>query len=494
MNTKRLQLIWILAVVCLLASAGWGGLWWYASQQTIPKQVHVVLRKPTETNRQNLRSDADIPIGSLRIEEAKQLLTLRKQQLEQLAVTIKGGTGEGKKKTWTLEQLGIEVDTKDALAALDRLNSGSLWKRAKYRWRFQQQLAIGVSLDKEVFVGKIRSIWGWMDAGEPVNATRKITKDDKVVYTPHKDAYRLDTDKMYAHATAAIGKAIGSNWGKNGKKLSPMTWPIELRVIHPSITLQRLKDEGVERLISSFTTTFRTSGAGRAYNVTMTAKTLSGMELAPGELFDYSKVIALTNKKYGYRQAPVILNGEFVPGVGGGICQVSSTLYNAVLFAGLDMVERRNHSLPVAYLPMGRDATYADDAINFKFKNTTGKHLVIVTEVENRRVTVKIFGTLPRTVQYKLDSKTVATVVPPVKEVPSASMMPGERRKLASGKPGYIVETYRTKLENGVKVSRTRISRDTYRAQPVVYAVAPEQSHPDNGKDEAPLLEDGVAQ
>ncbi|SFT25727.1 VanW family protein [Paenibacillus sp. BC26] len=492
MNTKRLQLIWILAGACLLlASAGWGGLWMYASQQTIPKQVHVVFKKPTEANEQLLQSDAVIPIGTLRIEDAKQLLAKGKQTLKQLAITIKGGTGEGKKKTWTLEQLGIEVDTKEAEAAIDRLSSGNLWTRTKYRWGFQQELAIGVSFDKEVFAGKIRSAWGWMDAGEPVNATRKITSGDKVVYTPHKDAYRLDTDKMYAHAAAAIAKAVGNNWGK---KLSPMTWPVELRVIHPSITLQRLKAEGVERLISSFTTEFRTSGAGRAFNVTMTAKTLSGMELAPGEIFDYSRIIALTSKKYGYRQAPVILNGEFVPGVGGGICQVSSTLYNAVLFAGLDMVERRNHSLPVAYLPMGRDATYADDAINFKFKNTTGKHLVIVTEVKNRQVTVKIFGTLPKNVQYKIESKTVATVVPPVKEVPSASILPGERRKLASGKPGYIVETFRTKLENGVQVSRKRISRDTYRAQPVVYAVAPEQSHPDNGKDEAPLLEDGVAQ
>src|SRR5690606_20121148 len=117
--------------------------------------------------------------------------------------------------------------------------------------------------------------------------------------------------------------------------------------------------------------------------------------------------IARAEELYEYREAPVILNGKLVPGIGCGICQVSSTLYNAVLRSGLEIVERRNHSLPVAYLPIGQDATYAGGAINFRFKNTTGKHLIIRTEVKDRELIVKLFGTMPDNVRYDVESVTL---------------------------------------------------------------------------------------
>ena len=101
--------------------------------------------------------------------------------------------------------------------------------------------------------------------------------------------------------------------------------------------------------------------------------------MAPGETFDYSKIIAQTEAKFGYKEAPVILNGNLVPGIGGGICQVSTTLYNAVLRSGLEIVERRNHSLPVSYVTLGQDATFANGYINFKFRNNTDAYLWIRT-------------------------------------------------------------------------------------------------------------------
>ena len=365
-------------------------------------------------------------------------------------------------------------------------------ERAKARWHFPAQLVIGVSWDQAKFKKQMQGEWGYLNAGEPKNANRTITDDDKVVYTPHKDARRLDTDAMYKQAVKAIEQTLGQDWSA---ALKPISMPVALKVIHPGITLDRLKAEGVDRMIASFSTTYRTSGAGRAYNVGVTARTLNDWVLAPGEVFDYSKVVAATNQRYGYRAAPVILNGEFVQGVGGGICQVSSTLYNAVLRAGLELVERRNHSLPVSYLPLGQDATFAEGAINFRFKNTTGKTIVIRTEAADRQVTVKLFGTLPQNVKYAISSKTIRTIPPTVKEVARASLHPGSRLLLSSGKSGYVVETYRSKLVNGKVVSTDRISRDTYKAQPSVYAIAPEQSSPGGQLDhQKPLLEDGVSE
>ncbi|WP_164545401.1 VanW family protein [Paenibacillus albus] len=504
MKRSQLYLIWGAIGVCLLVlSAGAGLVWNYASLKTVPKQVSIALTKNgagLSKQQTLLKSDAVLAAGGMKETDALQLLASRKQALEQLAVTINGSGAvkDGKKRTWTLAELGISVSIADAQRAIEGLHQGSVVDRARYRWHFSKQLEIKVVFDRAKFAQQVLSQWGYINTGEPVNAKRTITARDEVINWPHKDVNRLDTDKMFAQAVTSIETALRDNWSAGGgaASMKPMTWPLKLKVVHPNVTLDRLKEEGVDRLLVSFTTEFATSGAGRAYNVTMTARTLNDWDLAPGEVFDYSTVIKQTNKQYGYRQAPVILNGEFVPGIGGGICQVSSTLYNAALLVGLDMVERRNHSLPVSYLPLGRDATFADDAINFRFKNTTGKHLLIRTSVEGRKLTVKLFGTLPKGVSYSLESATIGTVVPPMKEIAKVGLSRGDRQLLVEGKSGYVVETYRIKKIGGKQVSRARISRDVYKAQPAIYAVSPEQSrlHGGGADKEKPLLEDGVGQ
>lgn len=512
MKLSRLHLIWtVIAAFLLLLSVSAGLVWTYASQKSLPKQVSIVLVKAgsgagtgkgagLSKQQTLLKSDAALPIGGMRDEEALQLLASQKQALEKLSVTMDGSQlKNGGKRNWTLAELGLSVDITDAKQGVEALRKGSVWERARYRWKLPKELEIRVVMDRKQFVNRVLSQWGYLNTGDPVNAKRTINSRDEVVYWPHKDAYRLDTDNMFAAAVTGVQKALSDNWnaGGGGKtELRPLTWPLMLKAVHPAVTLDRLKAEGVDRMIVAFSTEFATSGPGRAYNVTMTARTLNDWDLAPGEVFDYSTVIKETNKQYGYRQAPVILNGEFVPGIGGGICQVSSTLYNAALLVGLDMVERRNHSLPVAYLPLGRDATFADEAINFRFKNTTGKHLLIRTVVEGRKLTVKLFGTLPKGVSYSLESRTIGTVVPPTKEIARAGLSRSERLLVAEGKPGYVVETYRIKKVGGKQASLTLISRDVYKAQPVIYAVSPEQArlHGSGLGKEKPLLEDGVGQ
>ncbi|MBM7566442.1 VanW family protein [Paenibacillus sacheonensis] len=495
MKTKGIHIVWTLTVLCLLLfSSGWGGVWIYASQQSVPRalELRIDAARADKTKTILPEGGTAIDLGGLDIPEAKQKLADRKTALEQLRLTAAGGPSNNLRNSWALADLGFTVNIKPAIAALETLENGSLMARADARWHFPDRLSLSISWDRTVFLKKMRNAWGYLEAGEPVDAKRTIRDDDSIVYTPHKDAFRLDPDTMFSRAAQALGQVLGQDWSGS---LKPIAIPIELKVVHPAITLDRLKAEGVTRMISSFTTNFRTSGSGRAYNVEMTARSLNDWELAPGEVFDYSKVVAATNEHYGYRAAPVILNGAFVDGVGGGICQVSSTLYNAVLRAGLELVERRNHSLPVAYLPMGQDATFAEGAINFRFKNTTGKTLIVRTVVNNRQLTVKLFGTMPKNVSYKITSKTLSTIAPTIKEVARASLEPGSRLLLTPGKSGYVVETFRSKLVDGKVVASSRISRDTYKAQPAVYAVAPEQSSPGSKEDdEKPLLEDGVAE
>ncbi len=182
------------------------------------------------------------------------------------------------------------------------------------------------------------------------------------------------------------------------------------------------------------------------------------------------------------------------PGIGGGICQVSTTLYNAVLRAGLEIVERRNHSVPINYAPLGQDATFASGYINFRFKNTTGHHLLIRTSSENGVLTVKLFGTMDKNVSYDIRSTTVKTIPPSAKYVRNPSLPKGTVTLLQQGKTGYVVETYRYKKAGGKVVDKELISRDTYKAQPALYGSNSGETPPaKSGKSGGPqMIEDGV--
>jgi vancomycin resistance protein YoaR len=176
---------------------------------------------------------------------------------------------------------------------------------------------------------------------------------------------------------------------------------------------------------------------------------------------------------------------------------VSSTLYQTALRAGLEIVERRNHSLPVGYLPLGHDATYATDAIDFKFRNSTGKSLLIRTEVRERKVTIKLFGTMPENERYEIESTTLDTIQPGTQQMVNRELPVGKSVVVQQGKPGYVVETFRVLKRDGVEVSRERVSKDTYRAQPTIIEVGPSSlgATPSPAPTPAPgesIIEDGV--
>ncbi|MFB9329858.1 VanW family protein [Paenibacillus aurantiacus] len=491
---KKWHVIGIAFFAVLLAiSIVWGGLWLYAKRDVVPDGT----RAGPQTSDGVLRvTDKDmLTLGGLTVDQAKERLRRQAAALTGMTVALQTNGSSQVKRTWTMAELGLSVDTTGAEQALTRLREGGVWTRAAYRHRFPDELTVKVTWNTKQLERKIRGVWGFLEAHEPVNATRTIRADDTVAYTPHHDAYRLDMRTLTATIRARVEQAFEAT-AQGGTIAKSGVVPMPLTVVHPNVTLEKLKVEGIERMIASFATDFSTSGEGRAHNVKSTAKSLQDWDLAPGEMFDYLTVIQATRESYGFKEAPVILNGELVPGIGGGICQVSSTLYNAALLAGFHMTERRNHSLPVSYLPMGRDATFAEGAIGFRFKNTTGKHLLIRTETAGGKLTVKLFGTMPNNVVYKLESKTVEEIEPGIKEVPSATVQPGSRLLMSPGKTGYIVETYRTKLVNGKAVAIERISRDKYKAQPAIYAIAPENAQPHGmqelGKSRKEVVEDGV--
>lgn len=470
MKKRYIGLAGVALLLLIAAAVCWSWAQRYAYSTAIPDNVIL----------------SDWAIGGMEQDEFEQQLKERIEALEQTPVTFTFPGTEVNSVSTTLAKLGVHYQADQLIAALKKLQEGGLWERIEARRQFKANWALQFSWDNQVWKQRFHSQWEIQTFGKPVNATRTITKDDKVVYTPDQAVFRLDRMQM----EQVIRVAIPSEWHKGD------TLTIEVPLIKQDapVTVKSLKAEGIDRKIIEISTFLKPGDAGRIHNVVSAAKTINDMVLKPGDIFDYEKVIAETEKAYGFQEAPVIFNGKLVPGIGGGICQVSSTLYNAVLRTGLEIVERRNHSLPVAYLPIGLDATFSEGYINFRFKNTTGKNLLIRTSSENNQLTIKLFGTLEDNVTYKMETKTVQVIQPTVKYVKNSSLPVGSQETIQKGKQGYKVESYRIKLVDGKEVSREKMYVDTYKAQPTLIAVnnGAAASGSDKPSNPEPILEDGV--
>ena len=158
----------------------------------------------------------------------------------------------------------------------------------------------------------------------------------------------------------------------------------------PEITSADL--QSVDTVISSYSTRFNRFNFNRSENIRIGAEKLSQTLLRPGQLFSFNETVGQRVAAAGYREAPAIIDGETVPDIGGGICQVSSTLYNAMLLAGLEATERAVHFYPSTYVPIGFDATVADNLLDFKFKNSFSRNIYIMASAGGGYLTVYLLG------------------------------------------------------------------------------------------------------
>ncbi|MFD2331526.1 VanW family protein [Cohnella sp. GCM10020058] len=384
--------------------------------------------------------------------------------------------------TW--RELGLDLNAEEAIRLISRYRDAGWLNRRSAERAVAKRFVIEAVWDEELFAEKAEALWGRLAEKPPVDAVRSIDERDRVVYSPETPGETLDIASLLLefkkHAPAALIEAAQSKSGLMQIKLR-----VPVVSVKPETTTASLQVQGIARKIAEFTTSFTASGEGRIHNVKATADALDGTMLMPGETFDYGAVVAEARRVYGYREAPVILKGKLVPGIGGGICQVSSTLYNAVLRASnIEIVERRNHSLAVNYLPQGMDATFAEGSINFRFRNDTGKRLLIKASVRGKRLTVKLFGTMADNVRYELETVHVKDLPPLTVYMKDADIPVGMSRLLQTGKSGAVVDTYRLKYVDGQLAARRKLNRSAYRAQDAIVAVHP--ADPRAGHSERP--------
>ncbi|TXK80929.1 VanW family protein [Paenibacillus sp. N3.4] len=464
-----------LTLITSLSGIGGGTLYLYGTGQTLPSKIQV----------------AGWKVGGMSYMQFQQQLDQKLQRYASIKVQLSSPDTEVAAKDMTLEQLGLVIQREQLDDTLKHLFHASIEDRIAARWSLRKaKIPLSVSIDASKLNAAVKQGWKEIYDRQPVAARRIVKPDDSIQYEPERSVVRLDTITLLKELEAQLPSIATISDEQTTLKVS-----LPLYKEQPAITVDALTNQGIERKISEFTTSFPLSGAGRIHNIRSTATSIQDMLLAPGETFDYSKIIEQTETKFGYQEAPVILNGKLVPGIGGGICQVSTTLYNAVLRSGLAIVERRNHSLPVSYVPLGQDATFAGGYINFKFRNTTDAYLLIRTLTTDRDVTVKLFGRMPSSTTYDVESKIIETIQPTIKYLHNPSISRGSIKPISTGKEGYVVETYRYKKENGSVVSKELISKDRYSPVPALVASNRSDIKPDEGsqgENGKPILEDGV--
>lgn len=221
----------------------------------------------------------------------------------------------------------------------------------------------------------------------------------------------------------------------------------------------------VQDLLGSFTTSFSTSSSNRCKNVSSGAEHINGTVLYPGEQFSAYEVVAPFTEENGYAMAGSYLNGEVVDSMGGGICQVSTTLYNAVLRAELDVTERSPHSMTVHYVELSEDAAIAGTYKDFKFINSTEYPIYIEGyTTADKKVTFNIYGKETRD-----SNRTISFESVKVSETPASTVLtenagqPIGYKTVSKGNTGYVAELYKIVKVNGVETDRIKVNKSTYR-------------------------------
>ena len=240
-------------------------------------------------------------------------------------------------------------------------------------------------------------------------------------------------------------------------------YTIPLKYTKPDVTTSQIGTEAFPDLLSSFSTKYDASNKNRSNNLKLAINKINGVVLMPGEEFSYNKVVGERSIAAGYKEAKVYSNGQVVDGLGGGICQISSTLYNAVVYANLDVTSRRNHQFVTSYVKAGLDATVVYGSTDFKFKNSRSYPIKIVGSVGGGVAKIDIYGIREETeYEVRLEPVVINTIPFTTKTITDSSLPAGKKVVEQKGANGVKTVTYKYLILNGRTVSKTVLSSDTY--------------------------------
>ena len=290
-----------------------------------------------------------------------------------------------------------------------------------------------------------------------------IDKIHEEVYKEVQDAYY--TQNPFEIHPEVEGIDFDVEEAKKALEEDKEEYEISLKITKPKVTTNQIGTEAFPDQLATFKTNYDGGDKDRTTNLQIACNKINGKVVMPNETFSYNKTLGARTAAAGYKNAKVYEAGQVVDGIGGGICQISTTLYNTVLRANLEIVERKNHQFVTSYVEAGMDATVVYGMTDFKFKNTRKYPVKIIASAKNGVATVSLYG-IKESEEYTFSFRTVtvSTIPTSTKYVDDPTLVVGTEKVKQKGANGKKTETYMTKMLNGKIIETKIISRDIYDA------------------------------
>ena len=349
----------------------------------------------------------------------------------------------------------------------------------------------------DLFMAQVQSIAAGKDIA-PVpsydqdSVDRYVAKLSSVLDTPAVNASLGMENNQLVYKEEATGHGVDQaaliQTILETDPLAGETIDIPMHELEPTMTKAMLQDKFILR--GAYTTSFSDSTKNRKYNIRFGADKINGTILKPGDVFSANDTLGKRTRKNGWKNAGAYENGEVVQQAGGGVCQLSSTLYNAALYADMKIVERRNHSMPVHYVSKGRDATINSigNLIDFKFENNTSSDVIIIAYTEGNNLHMEIYGVPFETDEYdrieirtkQRGSQSIKTVYEYLDDKPTSY-----QKTVTKGSKGYTIQTYKDYYSGDtlVKTDDLGISKYTMFPKKVQVGTISEDSGSDSSDD-----------
>ena len=406
-------------------------------------------------------------LGGMTEEEAEKAVQAYIDNLTALPVSV---DIDGTTVETTTGELGLTWSNPDAVKeTADQYEYGSLVKQYMAR-KDLEQAPVKLSLEVQTDPAKVKAFVDEKCQGFTAQAQdASITRENgQFVITDSVVGVAVDT----AATEAALNEAITAALADGGSTQIQVAAAVTEQ--QPRIKTEDLAT--IQDVLGTFTTDFSSSGASRSTNLTVGAAKINGHVLMPGETLSGYECLQPFTTANGYRTAAAYENGQVVDSVGGGVCQIATTLYNMALNAELEITQRQNHSMIVTYVKPSKDAAIAGTYKDIKFTNNYSTPIYVEGYTEGKKLTFTVYGkeTRPANRRVEYVSETLGTTSPgEPQQIVDNSLAPGARVKVQSSHTGLRSRLWKVVYVDDVETERTLLHTDTYNASKAIYRVGP---------------------
>ncbi|MDD4601179.1 hypothetical protein SDC9_06122 [bioreactor metagenome] len=400
----------------------------------------------------------DIDVGGLSVQEAEaKIKDSVQRRLNKTPITMRY---EG--DNWPLfsNEITFAIDsTRLAEQAFNVGRCGSVFRQFKERYitiHGGYTVPLIPSYDSDKLKAIIADIAAKIDR-DPHNAEVRLDGVN-VIKLPESKGIKVNVEQLIKVLNSKLDDGF------------PVVIDIPVSEIEPTVQTSDIND--IDGIIAMYTTQFNPVNENRAQNIQLAANSISGALLRSGEIFSFNDLVGLRIAEVGYKEAPVFIEGKLVPDLGGGVCQVSSTLYNVVLLADMEIVERTSHFRPPGYVPLGQDATVADNLLDFRFRNSLSNNIYILSQIKEDNLTIFILSkNSAMRPDISIESANKKVVEPNIIIKQDPNLDYGRQVIETQGQKGFMISTYRVKRSSGKEVDRELLFTDEFKPEDRVVRV-----------------------